>query len=263
MSNQIVKKSIKEVLALETVQERFGELLRQNARAYMSSILTAVANNPALAECEPMSIVSSAIQLATLGLSLSPALGHAALVPFNSRDGKKATPIIMKKGLVELALRTGQYRLIHVAKIYQGEMWVENRLTGEMTLEGNRTGREVVGYVAYFKLLSGFEKYLAMSTEDIVAHAKKFSKAWDGTRFRPGSGWSDNFERMCEKTPLRLLLMQYGPMSFDVEKALASDDGEAVEEEFIDGDVPVEEDAPAPAPAKSAQQLTAELGFGF
>jgi len=34
-----------------------------------------------------------------------------------------------------------------------------NKLTGEFEL-GERTGDNVVGYIAYFKLINGFEKYL-------------------------------------------------------------------------------------------------------
>ena len=55
-----------------------------------------------------------------------------------------------------------------------------NRLTGEPTFEWlddeKREKANVVGYIAYFKLLNGFEKSLYMSVDALTNHATKYSK---------------------------------------------------------------------------------------
>ena len=64
--------------------ERFAEVVgKNNAGAYISSALLAVANNDALQKCRPDSIAVSALRAATLRLSCYPGIGEAYLVPFS------------------------------------------------------------------------------------------------------------------------------------------------------------------------------------
>jgi len=221
-SNAIVspQKLLKDTLYSDAIKRHFQNLQGRNADIFIANILNAAAINPDLYLCDPMSVVAAATTAATLGLSLSPALGQAAIVPYKGK-GNKAQLQIMRKGLVQMALRTNKYRYLHVAKIYEGEYWVEDRLTGKMELKGSATSRVVSGYVAYFQLTNGFEKYLAMSVDEILEHAHKYSKSWDkvNKRFYPGSAWASAFDKMCEKTPLRLLLMNYGYLSDDMQAA--------------------------------------------
>lgn len=214
-------KALKETLYSDAIRQHFQKLQGRNADIFIANILNAAVSNPDLNQCEPMSIVAAATTCATLHLSLSPALGQAAIVAYRSRGGYKAQLQIMRKGLVQLALGTNKYRYLHVAKIYEGEVWKEDRLTGKMELMGAAKSRTVVGYVAYFQLLNGFEKYLAMSVDEILDHAHKYSKSWDKANkcFYKGSAWDTAFEKMCEKTPLRLLLMNYGYLSDDMQAA--------------------------------------------
>jgi recombination protein RecT len=65
------------------------------------------------------------------------------------------------RGFVQLGMRSGQYRTLNVSTVCEGERVSGNRFTGEMHFdESQRTSDKVIGYVAYFKLLNGFEKYL-------------------------------------------------------------------------------------------------------
>ena len=87
-----------------------------------------------------------------------------------------------------------------------------NKLTGEFEL-GERTGDNVVGYIAYFKLINGFEKYLYMSKEDAEAHAIKYSQT-----YKKGFGlWKTDFDAMAIKTVLKRLLSKYGILSVEMQ----------------------------------------------
>lgn len=258
----VVKHDLKSLLDSDIIQSRFNKVLGRNSGAFIAAILNASAVNPEIRECEPMSVITSALQAAIMDLSISPALGQAAIIPFNSRSGKKASLQIMKNGIIQLALRTNKYRHIHVASIYEGETWIEDRFTGKMTMGGGKTSNLTIGKVAYFALLSGFEKYLAMSIEEILEHARKYSKSWDNNKgqFYPGSAWDKNFDKMCEKTVLKLLLKNYGILSDKMQQAFESENetGEIV----VNPEIVEEETTDQPPEGeKTQEQMMAELGF--
>ena len=201
----------KTVLQGDQVQARFRDILDKRSPAYLASLLSVVAGNNALQACKPASILTSAAKAAILNLPIEPALGFAYIVPFKD----EAIFILGYKGYIQLALRTSVYVAINAVEIYQGEQIVENRLTGEITLNGKRTGDEVTGFAAYFKLKNGFEKFIYMTIDDVHSHAKKYSKSYGNSR----SAWTTDFNAMGKKTVLRLLLGKYGLLSIDMQDA--------------------------------------------
>ena len=198
-------------LRSEAVRERFQAILDERADVFMSSLLSVVAGNDALQRCEPASILTSAAKAAILNLPIEPSLGFAYIVPFKN----DATFILGYKGYIQLAIRTSAYDAINATEIYEGEQVVENRLTGEITLNGKRSGDEVIGYAAYFRLNNGFEKYKYMSVDDIHKHAKTYSKSYGNQR----SAWTTNFDDMGKKTVIRQLLSKYGLLSINMQDA--------------------------------------------
>ena len=245
--------TLRDYLNMEQVKRRFAEALGGNPGQFIATIIVASIINPDIQNCEPNSVINAALQAASLSLSISPSLGQAAIIPFNSKDGKKAQFQIMKNGLVQLALRTNQYRYLQVGNVYQGETINEDRLTGKTTLGGARTGDEVIGKCAYFQLLNGFEKYLVMSIPEILEHAKKFSKSWSRKEncFYKGSAWDTSFDKMCDKTVLKLLLKNYGVLSDKMEQVLEREN-ETGEVEHID--IPFE-DVTNPEPQTQEQPV--------
>jgi recombination protein RecT len=82
-----------------------------------------------------------------------------------------------------------------------------------------RTSDKVIGYMAYMKTTSGFEKYYYMSKEDALAHGKKYSKSFS-------SGvWNSDPDAMGRKTCLKLLLSKFGILSIELQRAIKFDQG--------------------------------------
>jgi recombination protein RecT len=215
-------------LRSDAVRERFEAILNERAEVFMSSLLSVVAGNTALQNCDTGSILTSAAKAAILNLPIEPSLGFAYIVPFKT----EATFILGYKGYIQLAIRTSAYDAINATEIYEGEEIVENRLTGEISLNGNRSGDEVIGYAAYFRLNNGFEKFKHMTVDEVHAHAKKYSKSY-GHKL---SAWTTNFDDMGKKTVIRLLLSKYGLLSINMQDAdisLIPDDGRLTEPEDI------------------------------
>ena len=218
MANELTTVStLTGMLANLNVKKRFDDMLGAKAAGFTSSILTVVNGNHALQSCDPKTILSAANIAATLDLPINPNLGFAALVPYKTKiDGKFVDVCqfqMMQKGFVQLAMRTGQYKVINASEVYEGELVSRNRITGEMTFDFNaRTSEKIIGYCSYMKMVNGYEKYFYMTVEEIEKHAKKYSKT-----YQKGYGkWKDDFHAMAMKTVIKLLISKWGIMSIDM-----------------------------------------------
>ncbi len=223
------------------------------AQNFVANVTSAIATSPKLAECTPATVVSSALLANALKLSLSTSLGHCYLVPFKDNKNKRtvATFVLGYKGIIQLAIRSGQYKNINVVEIRQGELkrWDSFTEEIELTRIEDDTVREqtpVIGYYAYFRLINGFIKQMYWSKEKMQIHADKYSKAYslaDDERLRAGkipadelwkysSYWYSDFDGMAFKTMLRQLIGKWGVMSTDLQKAFEEDDKADAKEYF-------------------------------
>lgn len=207
---------LKQMLGSMSVKNRFADILKEKAPAFISSIVSAVNSNPQLQQAEPMSTINAAVISAVLDLPINSSLGFSYIVPFYDSKSRtvKSQFQIGYKGIQQLALRSGQYKTINVTEVYEGEIKSENRFTGEYEF-GEKTSDRVVGYMAYFKLINGFEKYLYMTKAAAEAHGKKYSQT-----FKKGFGlWSTEFDLMAKKTVIKMLLTRYGILSVEMQRA--------------------------------------------
>ena len=129
---------------------------------FVSSIVSAVAINPLLQDCDPATILSGALLGESLGLSPSPQLGQYYLVPFNNtkKGCKDAQFQLGYKGYVQLAERSGQYKALNVLPIKKGELIRYDALYEEIEVnliedEEERENAETIGYFAFFEYLNG------------------------------------------------------------------------------------------------------------
>ena len=235
MNNQVATKQndgIQSVLQSPAVKGRFEEVLGKRANAFMSSIISAVNSNAQLKKCNPMSVVSAAAIAASIDLPINGSLGFSHIVPY----GDTAQFQVGWKGFVQLALRSGQYKTINANKVLEGQLISHNSFTGEMEFTENATSQKVVGYLLYFKLLNGYEKYFYMTKVEIEKHAKQYSSA-----YKKNFGvWVDNFDAMALKTVVKLGLSKYGVLSIDMQTAVEFDQTEVNEKgepQYIDGEV--------------------------
>ena len=159
-----------------------------------------------------------------LNLSLSKSLGYAYVIPYKNKGKMEAQFQIGWKGLVQLAQRSGLYKIINADVIYEGEIKEKNRLTGEITF-GDPISDIVVGYFAHFELINGFRSTLYMTKEQMETHAKLYSQGYnyDLKNNSKTSHWSKNFDVMGKKIVLKLLLNKYGPLSVAMERAMQAD----------------------------------------
>ena len=221
--------SIASFLATDSVKENVKKIVgEKDAQRFISSLVSAVQTNPGLAECTNKSLLNAALLGQSLNLPQSPQLANFYFVPFkNSKAGTtEATFQLGWRGYIALAMRSGQYKKIHVTDIREGELKSYNPIEDEyeftpITNMTERLQKPVIGYYAYFVLVNGFKKTMYWSREQMDEHAKKYSqsyrKGWDS------SLWKSDFDKMAYKTMLRQLISKYGPMSVDMERAYVGD----------------------------------------
>ena len=263
-AKQSVSAILNGILDGEGYRKRIDEILGKRAPQFISSVVTMAANDTMLSKVvasAPQTIITSALKAAALDLPIDPALGTAYVVPFKNKvkkpDGSdyyrdEATMIVGWKGLVQLAQRTGLYKRINADFVYEGETIVDDRISGDIRIEGEKTSEKVIGYFAYFQLVNGFEKCVCWTREKVAAHEAKHRKGQYQSK-----AWRDDFDAMGRKTVLRELISKWGPLSIDyrtappemaraaesLQDAIVNDDDNSP----IEGEGVVFEDAPAAA----------------
>jgi recombination protein RecT len=256
-NNELVKAEgssltkFRSLLSQDVIKKKFEEALGKKAPMFVSNLTTIMSGSAELQKCDHMSVISSALMAASMDLPLTPGLGFAGIVPYFDGPSQqmKAQFQVMKKGFIQLAQRTGLFKIINVSEVCEGEMKSHNKFTGEYIFdETGKKSDNIIGYVSYFRLINGFEKFYYMPIEKLDTHAKRYSKS-----FQRGKGkWADKeeggYEQMCEKTVLKLNLSTYAPLSVDINmmNAIVYDQAEIRDVEAKDYDYVDNEDSKQP-----------------
>lgn len=273
MSTQL---TTKDFFNKEAVKNKFQELLGDRASSFMTSVLQVVSSNDLLKDAEPTSVYQAAMIAATLNLPINNNLGFAYIVPYRTKQQDGTYKVLAQfqlgyKGFIQLSQRSGQFQTMNVTDVREGEIKSHNRLSDEVEFEWMqdqkaRLSKKTVAYVAYFKLLNGFEKLHLMYADELESHGKRFSQT-----YKKGFGlWKDDFDSMSKKTALKLLLSKYAPLSVDMQKAIVSDqavinNAETMDVDYVDNDVyEIHEasEANKKATQEAAEKLKAKSGSG-
>lgn len=233
--------TLKTMINDERTQKKFRELLGKKAPGFLTSLLNTINGNKQLQQADASSIMKAGAIAATLDLPIEPNFGYAYIVPYNNKEKNEAQFQMGYKGFVQLAMRTGQYKKITVSELYDGQFKSYDPITDTLEYDLNdKISDEITHYIAYFKLLNGFEKYFIMSKEEVEEHARKYSKTFN----KSFSNWKTNFDGMAKKTVLKLLLSKFGIMSIEMQTAQKADqavikdikDNNNIEVEYVDND---------------------------
>ena len=261
LSKANTKMGMTAYLTQDAVKDQINKVIGgKNGTRFITAIISAVNNNEQLQQCTNQSILSAALLGESLNLSPSPMLGYYYLVPFNDKNkGKVAQFQIGYKGLIQLAIRSGQYKKINVMAIKEGELEYFDPLNEDIKVNlmvsdwNAREKAKTIGYYATFELTNGFKKSIYWSKEQMEAHAEQYSmgyKAKKGYTF-----WEKDFDAMAYKTMLRQLLSKWGIMSTEMMSAIDSDEA-VINEDGTKTYVETEEiiDAPAAEPKQEEKK---------
>ena len=160
-------------------------------------------------KCTTESIVYCALHATKLDLPLDNNFSYACIVPYKG----VASLQIGYHGYIQFAVKSGFYKNLNMLDVREGEIISNNRITGEIELSPEPTNGEIIGYLAYFKLINGFEKYVYMTNEELWLHAQTYSKMVQENN--QNSVWFTNPDAMMKKTVMLKLLRTYAPVTAD------------------------------------------------
>lgn len=240
-------KNFQAVMNNSYYQSLLQNTLKDNKGAFTTSLMELFTSDPQLMQCNPNVLMGEAVKAAGLRLPINKQLGQAYIVVFKNKDKATGqlvptpTLIIGTKGYINLALRTNKYININKGTVYEGEFQGFDKVTGSLDISGEKISDVPVGYFAYFKQKSGFEKIMYMTIDEVCKFAKtyaptvKFSKiTWQELKELAikqsvegeggGLGWFAGFQDMAEKTVLRQLLSSWGELSVDAAQVINADE---------------------------------------
>lgn len=224
------KVSVANFLNGSNIQNFLKETLGEKKAEFVSNLIALTDSDKNLAECDPAQLMKCAMNATALNLPLNKNLGYAYVIAYKTNGVHVPQFQIGYKGLIQLAIRTGQYKFINATEIREGEI-SHNKITGEIKFHGDKPENPVVGYMAYIEMVNGFSASLYMSEKQIEEHALRFSKSYQSDKrdHKMTSKWSDPLARpaMAKKTVLKGLLGTYGLMTTEFAKAMDSDNDEA------------------------------------
>jgi len=188
------------------------------ARKFARVLMTAVSNNPDLADASRPSLFSSCMKLAEMGLL--PDNKEAALITFKTKHGLVAKEMPMAQGLLKLVRNSGElasYSTNIVCEHDEFEYWVDTdgeHLKHRPNMFSARG--KALGVYGMAKTKDGAVYIEVMGVEDI-------EKVRNSSRASDYGPWKDWWNEMAKKTVFRRLYKRL-PSSTDIDQAFESDD---------------------------------------
>ena len=232
------------IISSPNYQEMLSRTIQDDKKRqhFVTSIITAVAENENLGKCDPQSILSAGLKCLNYNFYPGGDTGDVYLVPY----GNKCTFQLGYKGLIKLAQRSGVVKALNMDVLREGETVVVDRLSGDVVITGEPSSLDApaIGYFAFIRLSNGFEKVEYMSKAQAVNHAVKYASSnFDPillskyeNYLRTGEGMTKqeaerqckgvyytNFDQMAMKNVMRRLLLRWAPLSVDMQQFIDSE----------------------------------------
>lgn len=250
--------------------------LGMSPKTLIRAVLTEIRMSDKLWECDPISIVKSALECAALGLLPNRVTGHVYLVPFKDNNPKSptcgkmiCTTIPGYRGLADIARRSGNIstltaHVVHEKDEFDFALGDKPFVLHKPAFREVDPGHTIAAY-AVARLRDGGLQIAVMSVPEIE-YIRSQSKQPDGKL------WTDHYDEACCKTVLRRLWKQL-PISVEalnlLERERIKDEGtdeeraalgEPAEFDLVD-DAPSREKPAAPSPAEAEARTAAISAF--
>lgn len=225
---------------------------KMNAERLLKVAQIAATTTPALLKCDVASLIGAIGQCAQMGLEPNTVLGHAYLVPFNTKrkdaNGEErwvnsVQVIVGYKGLIDLARRSGQIVSIAAHEVCKNDRFELVYGLDEKLVHTPAMGErgDVIGFYAVAKLVGGgyaFEFMSRLQVETVRDGSQGWQQAvkWKKQASHP---WHAHFIEMGRKTAIRRLA-KYLPLSIEFQHAATLDEqaasGRDQHNDAFDGD---------------------------
>jgi recombination protein RecT len=188
-----------------------------------------IMRSAALMRCEVHSLEEAIYNIAGIGLSLNPALGHAALIPRRDSTNKKTYCHFdpMYRGLIKLATDSGSVKAIQAAAVYEEEVHAGNFKMTRGTepnvihnvdpLAKKASLGEIVGAYCVCEIKGAGMKHTTWMPVDEINEIRDRSEAYKKNKSGP---WVTDYQEMCVKTVIKRARKQWPIGSERLDRAI-------------------------------------------
>lgn len=219
-------------------------------------ITTTIAKNPALLECDQKSFFAAVLTSSQLGLMPDGITGEAYFIPYknNSKGITECQFIPGYRGLISLAMRSGQISRFQARAVYEGDEFdYEFGLNERLEHKPKSATSKMTHVYAVLAYKDGSKVFEVMTRKEVEFLRDKAGKDKSAV-------WRDYFEEMAKKTVIRKL-GKIAPISPEFQKAVAlSEDAEILgKSQKLDIDMMGGDDADLNATAMESFAQDAEI----
>lgn len=219
-------------------------------KKFIRTVLTAVQTNPQILEANRTSLYASCMKAASDGLICDGR--EAALVVYNSKQGKQVNYLPMVAGILKKVRNSGELLSLTAQIVYEHDKfdyWLDDQgehLEHRPQMFGDRKG--MLGAYAIARTKDG-GTFIEVMTSDQIDAVRKASRASES------GPWAGPFAtEMAKKSVIKRLAKRL-PMSTDLEQALSRDEELY---DFQESSAPTERevrDEPKEEPSKKPKRL--------
>jgi recombination protein RecT len=206
------------------IEKQTTELARAlpagDADRFVRLVLNECRATPRLFECSTGSLIGAVMRSAELGLPPGDTLGLSYYVPFKNKKTQQyeASFILGYKGIVTLALRSGQVASIVAREVCEGDRFdyaygLEDRLDHRPAARGRG---EPYAWYAVATFTNGGHSFVVLHKDDVDKH-----RAQSNSPDSPA--WRNHYSAMARKTCVRVMA-PWLPLSPEAAEAIESDD---------------------------------------
>ena len=165
-------------------QEKSYELILPEhlpAKRFIRRAEAIVKQNPMLQKCTADSVIISFLRAAEVGLEPCNGLGHCWIIPRKENGVWKANFQLGYKGAISLFHNSQNADHCDVMEVYENdEFYFEYGYNPKLYHKPayDNTGKKVIYYYAYAKMIGGTPKFRVWSVPKAMAHAQKYSDAY-------------------------------------------------------------------------------------
>lgn len=202
-----LQNAIKEILPVDQMKAMVPEGI--DPKLIGANFFRAVADNPKLMACSPVSLARCLAECATMGLWPGPQK-HMHLVPYKG----VATPIVGYQGLIALMVRDAGVSHVRSNVVYEEDEFIwEEGLNPRLEHTPSMAAKTAIGAYAVAHFADGNTMAVVMRHVEIEAIRAK-------TPGKGGDVWRDHWDEMAKKTAIRRLAKAVAAVSGTVRSAL-------------------------------------------
>jgi len=190
---------------LDAQQAKLAQALAStgiDAGRFMRMCMTAFREAPALAECDPASVLGCAMTSALMGLEPGAAFGQSYWVPFKAKNGKKyAQHITGYKGMLQHVYRSGLTSPVNSGVVYEGDEFVYERGLAPVLRHVEKAtdkSDDKLTHAWACTTVGGQPIFEVMDRAALMS-------IWNRSKAKDSGPWVTDLAQMCRKTVIRRL----------------------------------------------------------